>query len=260
MSLKASGQLQDQRSHESRLDFDEEVAVLVGEKEQRFTLYKKIVCGSSDFFQCCCKNQWKEGAERIVRLPEAEPDVFAVYVCWIYTGEVDIVSKEGVCEMSTPKYSTEMPPSEYRALALQLVQCSKMADILQDQTFANAVVDEFVFLSGRSGFVPSPQIVRAAWPGPPHKSGFIRAVVDLVAVHASKESFAKHAPQYPADFVIETMQACIRDRSLTLASRGIYGRERCFYHDHVEGNGKTMYCGRPAMKGQRKTAREDDES
>lgn len=171
-----------------------------------------------------------------------------------------MVSKEGDCQVPTPKYSTEMPAYKYRELALQLFKCSRLADELMDKTFANAVVDELIYLSSRAGFVPFPGTVNTAWSLLRQDSGFVRAIVDLVAVNASKEFFAKHTPHYPAEFIIETMQACIRDRSLALASRGIYGRERCFYHDHEEGKGKTTYCGRPAMKGQRKTAREDNEA
>lgn len=195
-----------------------------------------------------------------MRFPEVEPDIFSTYVCWIHTNEIDIVSKEGDDQMPTPKYSIDMSRQEYQALALQLVQCSKLADMLQDRTFANAVVDDLIYLINRANRLPAPHVVVAAWQATQPRSGFMRVLVDMIAANTSESTFTTNAPRYPPEFIIEAMKACIRDRSLTPASRGICGRERCFYHDHDEGKGKTAYCGRLAMGRPRKPVEEDTEA
>jgi hypothetical protein len=55
------------------------VTVLVGKEEKRFTLHQDAVCANSKFFKAACSKRWREGQERTVRLPEAQPDIFKLY-------------------------------------------------------------------------------------------------------------------------------------------------------------------------------------
>ena len=62
--------------------------MLVGPKEERFILHHDAVCARSKFFKAACSKQWREGQERLVRLPEVDPVVFKTYCGWVYSGDL----------------------------------------------------------------------------------------------------------------------------------------------------------------------------
>jgi hypothetical protein len=62
-------------------------------------VHKRHVCDSSHFFRAAIGGGgWKESTEKLVCMPEIKTNLFAVYVCWLYTGDVD---------MSNPKTSSD---------------------------------------------------------------------------------------------------------------------------------------------------------
>ena len=49
---------------------------------------------SSEFFKRACNGSWKEGKEKTIELPEADPDAFEVYLQLLYTGEVVTLAED----------------------------------------------------------------------------------------------------------------------------------------------------------------------
>jgi hypothetical protein len=76
---------------------DEAVTVVVGEDEKRVLIHKNLLCGTSSFFQTSCNGQWSESKDKIVRLREADPESFAIYVNWLYTGQPDVLHDDAGC-------------------------------------------------------------------------------------------------------------------------------------------------------------------
>lgn len=66
------------------------VAVFVGPKEEAFVVYKDLFSAKSKFFEAACSQRWKEGMEKTIRIPEAEPEVFRAYVAWVYSNDVAV--------------------------------------------------------------------------------------------------------------------------------------------------------------------------
>lgn len=65
----------------------------MGAEATRFVLHRDIVCRTSDFFRVACNGDWKESADKTVRLEETAPEIFTIYLGWLYTNEVDLSSK-----------------------------------------------------------------------------------------------------------------------------------------------------------------------
>ena len=76
-----------------RLDYGEEVILLVDPIEVRFIVHKNIVCGVSEFFWAACSGSWSETQESssCVRLPEQDADAFRIFLYWLYTSELQLL-------------------------------------------------------------------------------------------------------------------------------------------------------------------------
>ena len=177
-----------------------------------------------------------------MRLPEIEPEIFGIYSCWIYTGEIDVVSRATDAQLPGVKYDKDIPAEEQWAVFVRLTKAFALGHMLQDIHFTNTLIDEFVaFLKNTSRFRGS-EAIALAWNATMPESGFMRALVDWVAVYMPASHFAKKEKKFPSGFVAEVAKACMRDRELSISQRGIAHRSRCFYHDHEGGKGKTKCC------------------
>lgn len=77
-----------------RLDYTEEISVLVSSDEDRFTLPKAFATHHSPYFSVVLSGESKESKSGIIRLPEVEVDTFKSFVQWLYTGEVVVMDPE----------------------------------------------------------------------------------------------------------------------------------------------------------------------
>lgn len=59
-----------------------------GETQREFHVYKSLLEHHSSYFRTALKPTWKEGATRVVKLPEDDPDIFAIFFHWIFTGKL----------------------------------------------------------------------------------------------------------------------------------------------------------------------------
>lgn len=73
---------------------------------------------------------WQEYHERIVRLPEDEPGIFAIYVHWLYYGTVPVVCGE----------TGDSKDAEY----LNLAKAYTLGDKFMDTKFQDATIDAIV--------------------------------------------------------------------------------------------------------------------
>lgn len=70
------------------------ITVLVGAEEQKpFIVHKTTICGKSPFFTAACSEAWKktkDGADGVIRLSLVEPEIFAIYLHWTYSTQIDV--------------------------------------------------------------------------------------------------------------------------------------------------------------------------
>jgi hypothetical protein len=169
--------------------YDQEtiVAVLIGPDERRFAVHKDVICAKSGFFRAACSTRWREGLERLIRLPEVQPNIFQAYVDWTYTGKLRLgaaatftIAKEPSCR--------------------GIVELYLLGDVLDNVELRNKAMK---LLSAHVTVYPQPsfQTIDRIWKNTPTNSVLRNWVVDFTILGSSREYFAKHAEDYPADFM-----------------------------------------------------------
>lgn len=214
---------------------------MVGPQAKRYTVHKRIICPASSFFRSACSGNWRESRDGHLRLCETKPATFDVYICFLYTNEVDVVSEATEMQLPGAKYDKVNTPEASAKVFRCLVSAFILGDMLNDAWFTNAIVDEFVLLSSSCTLIPA-QAIELAWQSLMPQWGLMGAIMDAVAVQMTPSCFKSCAAELPPAFVIEVAQACFRDRNMAPSARGIFNRARCFYHDHFNGEGKTKCC------------------
>jgi hypothetical protein len=79
----------------------EEIIALVvgkGEKKVSFSIHKNILCAHGPFFKAACKPIWMNPGDRLIELPEDDPDAIKTMVYWMYHEEI-CLSKDQVDEL-----------------------------------------------------------------------------------------------------------------------------------------------------------------
>jgi len=97
--------------------------------QQDFLLHEGIICKRSEFFRCAMNGNWSEKKARLVKLPEDDPKIFALYVNLVYIGELSRLS--GL---------TKMTSNEFQAQILSIVKFYVLAEKLQDKQAKNTAL------------------------------------------------------------------------------------------------------------------------
>lgn len=61
-----------------------------GDQQAEFSIHKDLICKASPFFNAACKPERMKAEDRVIELPEDEPDVIQIMVYWIYHDVISI--------------------------------------------------------------------------------------------------------------------------------------------------------------------------
>ena len=64
------------------------VTVVVGADEVPFQLYKELLRAKSGFFKAAIDGKFLESQERVIKLPEQDPETFKYFVHWLHTNSL----------------------------------------------------------------------------------------------------------------------------------------------------------------------------
>lgn len=103
----------------------------MGPKEQCFMVHKNIICRRSRFFEAACAKKWTKPDKKI-RLPEDEPDAFAVYLECVYN-QPQIVENED-------QQDDEVTSAEWAVLFRTYILADKYGDLPS----ANNMIDRIM--------------------------------------------------------------------------------------------------------------------
>ncbi|KAF1984037.1 hypothetical protein K402DRAFT_465428 [Aulographum hederae CBS 113979] len=149
------------------------IRVLVGSDEKLFSVHEAIIRSSCDFFDAAMRNNWKESAERTIRLEHEEPEIFGIFVTWLYYGTLTGIPSDG---------------SATEARLIPLFKAYVLGERLLNVAFRNALIDQIIeVFEGRPTTEIQPLSAAAAtiiFAGTPSISPARRLVVDMI-VHAS---------------------------------------------------------------------------
>ncbi|CAI7671915.1 unnamed protein product [Penicillium bialowiezense] len=114
--------------------------VKVGPNKESFSIHEKLISSCSPFFDTALAGPWKEASEHSVKLPEDEPEIFTLYVRWLYSGQINPLSDQaGLNKITGDKLKltgNELRDHEYT----QLFKACFLADKLLDTGFHDAVI------------------------------------------------------------------------------------------------------------------------
>jgi hypothetical protein len=104
-----------------------------------FCIHEALLTARSKFFEKAMGKGWKEAEEKLVKLPEDDPDIFALYEQVIYTGRIPLVEVTGerVTKCGIPGVSCQVPNScaqEYTSLSGLYVLAEKLQDMKTKNT------------------------------------------------------------------------------------------------------------------------------
>ena len=56
-------------------------------REETFWVHERLICYYSPFFDAACHGEWTESSNKAIELPEDDPDIFALFVQRLYSGD-----------------------------------------------------------------------------------------------------------------------------------------------------------------------------
>jgi hypothetical protein len=181
------------------------LTVLVGKEpnQQRFSIHESIICAQSDFFLRAMSGNWLEQEDRLVKFPEDDPEIFAIYINLVYTEQT----------ATSPSVS----PREQKTINDEYVLLAKLyvlAEKLQDKLAKNIIIMAIGAASmdpdstGKC-YIPGPKAISTIYDGT--SSGSLARKL-MVAFYTSKEfkiaNLVDFAHKLPKDFFVDLAVAC----------------------------------------------------
>jgi hypothetical protein len=113
------------------------VRVGKGQKRKDFTAHESFLTSSSEFFRRAMNGSWKEAKTRVIHLSDDNPNIFGLYLNFVYTGELT----------TTRTQQEESSGVDFNTWALQIQQeygdlfcIYVLAEKLQDISAKNATM------------------------------------------------------------------------------------------------------------------------
>jgi hypothetical protein len=97
-----------------------------------FVVHEGVIAPGSEFVRLALRGDWKEARERIIPLPEDDPEVFAVYQRWLYGGHI--------CTSTVDLEPGSM--DEYELLVHAYILGEKFADVGFRDCITDAIIDK----------------------------------------------------------------------------------------------------------------------
>jgi hypothetical protein len=180
-------------------DFGNIVTILVGPDEQHFLIHQDAICDKSKFFKAACSQRWIEGQVKLVRLPEANVEVFEAYCKWVYSGMIEATPSTREDEKQNKRYKRDM--------FIDLYLLGDVLDDIQLRRVATCAVFKILEVGGK---LPNPDIIAVIWSSTPPGSLFRKQLVDYTVARIRLDTFIHLMPQYPLEFVQEVAVAALR--------------------------------------------------
>jgi hypothetical protein len=198
------------------------IEVIVGLKPPTTLIaHENLVCASSVFFNKAMSQDWKEAKERSIKFEDEDPDVFQLYLHWLYRGTLPVRIDE--------------PGQEGNAEYLQLAKACVLGDKLQDGDFQDVIIDAIVdkckseASDGRTWFPVGP-VIQQVYDNTLESSKARRLLTDLYISHGSGSWLREWIKQdeIPRDFLFDVAIGFL-DRRIDDPTKN---STLCEYHQH----------------------------
>ncbi|KAK3109896.1 hypothetical protein LTR53_016378 [Teratosphaeriaceae sp. CCFEE 6253] len=232
----------------AKSSFDSIFRVLVGPEEVLFHLHGQNLRHATPFFAAACSRGWKEGSEKVIRLPTVEADSFEIYANWIYEGTIglDLVPLAPSDRQATP---LEIPSDilgqqerDSRADDIQqLIKLYVAADLFLDDSLKDEILSEMCCWAdawSSDDLLTSiyPRHVRYVWARTAPKSPLRQLLLDwFLASTEGLKMGAADDKAWPHEFLHDVVQYTLTYCRHSLCKGLPTEGKRCKYHNHEEG-------------------------
>jgi len=174
--------------------------------EQRvFHIHTSVLCKTSAFFQNATKPEWTGPTRRPIDLSDERPDVFYLYVQWLYNGKIAVKT------MPSSDSDTEVRKHEtvnYHSL----IQSYILGEKLMDTTFQNSVLKCLIECVKQEDNFPSDPTVKLAYERTTKHSPLRKLLVDFWVWYgcsdwAADDMNASLGTEFTNDFFKAILQA-----------------------------------------------------
>lgn len=211
----------------NRLDFTEQVTILVGSNAEAFTIPKTLAVDNSPYLRTALANGSKEARKNTVRLPDANIniDTFKAFVQWLYTGEIVVLDSE---ETKNDKNGTE----QY----LSLMKLYMLGFDLQSIRLRNAVINNFIAMNTNALALPNEVITKKAFRNTPEDSTLQKLLTEFYQHCEDAEWLKKRGGELPHSFLLGVVhsRALLKGRKAPMLKYA----ERCKFHEHNDEHPK----------------------
>ena len=175
----------------------EAATILVGEEQKKFFVHKKLICHYSGFFRGALEGNFAEAEDNVVELEDDHPDLFALFVTWLYTKHINLTINASEAQIPLPPAVSE----NYSEVAVRLWV---LADKLQARRFGNAVISEFhSILTGPKSSIRYAALVYT-WSHTTDNANLRKLLVEWVARTVNLGKVGGH--DEPADLMVELVK------------------------------------------------------
>lgn len=214
---------------ELRYCFDDDFTVLVGQDEVRFVIHEDVFRDQSEFFRAACSRDFKEGKEKVIRMPEADPETFRSYMQWAYRGEIVVMNSQEIAE----------PNDQSSRLQRRLGELFTLASFLGDLQLKNSVTDKIIsVLKCNSSELAAP-LVTHLYEHTPDECKLRRYILDWFLYKPTGTWLETNRSLLPAAFLGDIAVGWAKvnfDRSKLIDP---HTQPQCFYH---ERGTLTFFC------------------
>ncbi|KAF2242044.1 hypothetical protein BU26DRAFT_402818, partial [Trematosphaeria pertusa] len=145
---------------------------------EEFHLHAFYLTNRSAFFRAAINGNWKESAERTIKLPAEEPHVFRHYLSLIFFNKLPIKP-----EVDAGLLIGNAMDTVYRRLFNLYILCDRLQDIAAKNVIITACVEQANSKPGNddSHFFPEPEEINIIYENTAGDCGMRRMLVDMWA-------------------------------------------------------------------------------
>lgn len=125
-----------------------------------------------------------------------------------------------------------MPLTQRIKLTRRANDCYCLGDMILDNAFTNAVIDELLRICEKCETIPSYESINYCWEKLPHDSKLLDLFAELYATEMELKDFDMIVTKLPAEFVVKVAKIAIRDRKANFDMRRPMRKLKCHYHMH----------------------------
>ena len=184
------------------------MTITVGASKEPFHVHESILCNSSLFFKTALSGPWNESKEHNFKLPEDDPELFALYLHWLCFAQISVMIEEDAAKEEAVEHRYKVYHN--------LVDAYVLGDKLLDDKFQNSAIDAIVEVCSTPDahdgkkYYPGVDVIRHAY-NITTKSSIIRKLfVDMFVNAAAAKWLSRDLPE---EFLYSVVEGLMNKRT-----------------------------------------------